>query len=352
MRLWKYSLLFLITYTFFFACDGESQIEKEARKMEEESAKIKDVVDKEWEKYGSNIHEIKALKTKLEAEPCDRPKTRKITKLLYRSGVYREVIEYSEKFWKKCGKFLRIRWTTYEAHKSLNEWDLAIADATKLIEDDPNDKDFRWWRGIAYAGKEDWTNAAKDYEQSMQLEPAIRRIPFNLADVYEKMGDACEGIFPLEQFLHYHPNVRNRRRVRQRIDELYARKSCETYQGAGKKVKLRVPRSGVITARVKINGVAGRFIVDTGATMVAISQKFADKLDLKKEGSVLIQTASGTAKAYSVRFDEVKLQGLEAQRIRGVITSDLGDVDGLLGMSFLSRYDLTLDAKSITIEAR
>ena len=205
---------------------------------------------------------------------------------------------------------------------------------------------------MAYAGKEDWKNAAADYEQTMQLEPAIRRIPFNLAEVYEKMGEACEGIFPLEQFLQYHPNIRNKRRIRERIDELYSRKSCATYQGAGKKVKLRVPSSGVITARVKINGVTGRFIVDTGATMVAISEKFADKLKLEKKGSVLIQTASGTAKAYPVRFDEVKLQGLEAHSIRGVITGDLGDVDGLLGMSFLSRYDLTLGAKSITIQAR
>ena len=352
MKFFQYLCLFCLSYLFFFACDGESQISKEARKMEEESTKISEAVEKEWEKYGSNVHDIKSLKTKLLEEPCDRPKTREITKLLYRSGVYREVIQYADRFWNKCGKYLRIRWTTYEAHKSLNEWDAAIADATKLIDDDPRDKDFRWWRGIAYAGKEDWKNAARDYEQALQLEPVLRGIPFNLADVYEKMGEACEGIFPLEQFIYYHPRARGIRRVRERVDELYARKSCSTYQGLGKKVNLKVPKSGVIMARVKINGKTGRFIVDTGASMVALSEGFAKSLNLTKSTSVLIQTANGTAKAYPVRLDDVKLQGLEAKFVRGVIATDLGDIDGLLGMSFLSRYDLQIEKNVLKIRSR
>lgn len=157
--------------------------------------------------YGTNTALVKELEGYLVEKPCDRAKTHMLVETVLESGDYQGVVERSEAFFEHCGEFSELLWLTYAAHKHLEEWEAAVADAGKLIEDDPTDHDFRWWRGIVYEQMGELDKAAADYEAALQLTPGLDGIPFNLADIYEKQGRYCEAVVPLESFLTHNPDV-------------------------------------------------------------------------------------------------------------------------------------------------
>ena len=56
--------------------------------------------------------------------------------------------------------------------------------------------------------------------------------------------------------------------------------------------------------------------------------------------TVLIATANGSITALVVTIGKVEVQGAKAVRVPAVVVDDLGQsIDGLLGLSFLSRFD-------------
>jgi aspartyl protease family protein len=99
----------------------------------------------------------------------------------------------------------------------------------------------------------------------------------------------------------------------------------------------------VVTVKVEINGVRGLFILDTGATYVAMKSNFADRAKISQVGAgdITMAIANGLAKAKLAKADKVTLGKLAASNVPVAIQSanekNYGaGVDGLLGMSFLS----------------
>jgi aspartyl protease family protein len=115
-------------------------------------------------------------------------------------------------------------------------------------------------------------------------------------------------------------------------------------------VVLQRDLSGHYRAEAFINGVRTSVMVDTGATDVAISQAFADKLGLHSINAVRTQTANGDTVSYMTRLKEIKLGGIVAHNVAATITPSLGE-EMLLGMSFLSRMDVRLYKGTMTIRA-
>jgi len=306
--------------------------------------------------YGRFSDEIETLQSQLEQESCDRSKIVNLVKAYYKAGDYRSAIDRSNAFIDECGKHSRLLWTVYESHKKLSEWEQAADVATRLIEEDRYDKDFWWWRGYVYEQMEQWQKAAHDYRQSLSLVPRLRSIPFNLADVYEKMEEPCRAILPLERFLHYHPEVENRRQVRTRIDKLYEK--CGDYGSDGSGTVDLTEAHGTLRTLASVEGSdPGQFVVDTGATYVAVSPEFAQKvgLDTANAASIMLATANGVKDGKLVTVDSVSVRGVEAQRVEVVVVDDLPpNVDGLLGMSFLSRFKVDIDHRDgqMTLEPR
>jgi clan AA aspartic protease (TIGR02281 family) len=99
-------------------------------------------------------------------------------------------------------------------------------------------------------------------------------------------------------------------------------------------------------------------MIDTGATFVTIKKRFAEKAGLKVAGQrVKLNTANGAVDGYLTKAKSVKLRSLESERVQVVIQLDEENdygagTDGLIGMSFLSRFDVTMDAKTLRIRAR
>lgn len=119
--------------------------------------------------------------------------------------------------------------------------------------------------------------------------------------------------------------------------------------GEDSTVVLKRGLDGHYRAEALINGEKVNVLVDTGATGVAISQRVADKLDLKSITAIRTNTANGDSIAYMVRLHSVKIGGVEAHDVSAMIAPGLnGDV--LLGMSFLGRMDVRLYKGEMTIK--
>jgi len=118
----------------------------------------------------------------------------------------------------------------------------------------------------------------------------------------------------------------------------------------GPEVTLQRDMSGHYRAEAFINGVKTNILVDTGATDVAISSRFAGQLGIQSNQAIRTQTANGATIGYMTRLQSVKLGGIEATNVAATIVDDLG-ADMLLGMSFLNRMEVRLYRGTMTIRA-
>lgn len=104
-------------------------------------------------------------------------------------------------------------------------------------------------------------------------------------------------------------------------------------EGGDPTVTLERDRSDHFRAQGMINGVDIDFLVDTGATDIAISDQQARSLGLEFGPRVTVMTAAGPVAAWKTRLDLVTVGNLQRRHVRATITPGLGD-QALLGMSF------------------
>ena len=119
------------------------------------------------------------------------------------------------------------------------------------------------------------------------------------------------------------------------------------------KVMLAADSNGHFFAQGQVNGGSVRFLVDTGATMIALPGSTADRLgiDYRKGRRGMMQTAAGPAVAYEVKLNEVRLGDIRLQNVDAVVLqSGLGIA--LLGMSFLNRVEMQRDGQSMVLIRR
>ena len=119
------------------------------------------------------------------------------------------------------------------------------------------------------------------------------------------------------------------------------------------KVTLAADPSGHFYAQGQVNGGAVRFLVDTGATMIALPAGTANRLGInyRKGPRGMIQTAAGPAVAYKVKLDTVRLGGIRLQNVDAVVLEG-GLGIALLGMSFLNRVEMQRDGQVMVLTRR
>ena len=114
----------------------------------------------------------------------------------------------------------------------------------------------------------------------------------------------------------------------------------------GEVVRIWPSLHGMYHIRGSINGYPVNFMVDTGATQVALSAEQAKRLgiDYQKQGAVgYAETASGLAKTYSVNLSRIKVGDIELGNIKAVVLDGNYPTTALLGMSFLNRLKIRRD---------
>lgn len=103
----------------------------------------------------------------------------------------------------------------------------------------------------------------------------------------------------------------------------------------------------------KINGVNVRFIVDTGASMIALGSSDAAKLglDWSRGERGYVQTANGRVAVTRVKLNTVQVGGLAVHDVDAAI-HDSNLPIALLGMSFLNRTDMQIEGSLMTLKKR
>ena len=110
---------------------------------------------------------------------------------------------------------------------------------------------------------------------------------------------------------------------------------------------------GHFFAEGAINNKPIRFVVDTGATVVALPASEAVRLgiDYRKGRPGTTRTAGGVVPVYRLTFDTVKVGGIELQAVEGLVIEQGLDI-ALLGMSFLSRVEMKNEGQTMTLLRR
>lgn len=117
---------------------------------------------------------------------------------------------------------------------------------------------------------------------------------------------------------------------------------------AGEETRVSMSRDGHFYVRARIGGVERRLLVDSGATVTALSPATAAAAGVEVKPAVfpvLLKTANGTIKADTGEVRELRFGNVVARDLAVVVSPAFGDVD-VLGMNFLSRL------KSWRVEGR
>jgi aspartyl protease family protein len=120
---------------------------------------------------------------------------------------------------------------------------------------------------------------------------------------------------------------------------------------ANGEVVLQRNRDGHYVADGEINGHKVTFMVDTGATSVALSSRLARVIDVKRGVAIQVDTANGLALGYQTRLNTVRLGDIVVHEVSAVFSDGMTDDMVLLGMSFLKHVEFTQRANQLTLRA-
>ena len=159
----------------------------------------------------------------------------------------------------------------------------------------------------------------------------LQRIPFvgRLIRVVFSLSLLAFVIFILLQQAPYQPELA---RFTERL-------GLDNQQVVGKELRVPMARDGHFWVLASVNGVKSRMLIDSGATVTAISEGTARSAGVDTGRSlapVVLRTANGVAPAETGSIDELRAGNIVARNLKVVTAPGMGDLD-VLGMNFLSQ---------------
>lgn len=127
----------------------------------------------------------------------------------------------------------------------------------------------------------------------------------------------------------------------------------EPVTSGGRRIVLSAGLGGHFMAPGSINGGTVQFMVDTGATVIAIGESDAARIGLKyRDGQrSMVGTANGTVAVYRVTLSSVRIGDVQVHNVEAaVVPSSMPYV--LLGNSFLSHFQMTRNNDVMTLDRR
>lgn len=123
------------------------------------------------------------------------------------------------------------------------------------------------------------------------------------------------------------------------LAQLANRFGLDSQQVVGEEVRIRMSPDGHFWAKARINGVERRMLIDSGATITAISEATARAASV--DGSVgpapvVLRTANGLAPARTGSIEELRLGTIVARDLKVVVSPAFGNME-VIGMNLLSK---------------
>jgi aspartyl protease family protein len=117
----------------------------------------------------------------------------------------------------------------------------------------------------------------------------------------------------------------------------------------GKRVVLKRNRAGHYVAGGRINGHPVVFLLDTGASDVAVPLAVAERIGLEPGFRTRARTAAGDVDTWSTVLRSVQLGEIRLHTVRASILPEMQGEQVLLGMSFLKRLELIQRGDTLTV---
>jgi aspartyl protease family protein len=136
------------------------------------------------------------------------------------------------------------------------------------------------------------------------------------------------GIFLVLQQAPFDPN----------LSRITASLGLDRQHVVGDEVRIPMSPDGHFWATASINGTDRRMLIDSGATVTALSPATASAAGVEADATLvplLMQTANGTVRADAGTVDRLSIGSIEASKLKVVISPGMGNTD-VLGMNFLS----------------
>jgi aspartyl protease family protein len=126
-----------------------------------------------------------------------------------------------------------------------------------------------------------------------------------------------------------------------------------TGTGGGSRIVLPADSRGHFMTQGAINGRTVTFMLDTGATSIALSAADAQRigLDYSKGQRVQMNTANGVSSGYKLRLQSVRVGDVEVYDIDAIVSPQPMPFV-LLGNSFINRFSMRRDADQMVLEKR
>ena len=299
----------------------------------------------------------------LKREPCDQKSVSDLALMLDKLGYRRQAAEGLFRFVKECGAPLSALHRAADTYMKLTDYPRAVEVADEYVRRAPSNRDAHYLRATALAGTGDHQRALADYSDTIELSQdkarVASRVFTQMAEAYAALKRYCEAVTPISLWVSFDPRARDTSQTQRMIADYERQGNCAASTDAHQE---RFPLRGqknVVVVKAEINGVKGSFILDTGASYVSVRSAFAERAKLPQGGGsdITLMTANGETKARLSRADKVKLNSLQATGIPVAVQDgdrkDYGNgIDGLLGMSFLSRFDVQIAADFVEVRPR
>jgi clan AA aspartic protease (TIGR02281 family) len=305
---------------------------------------------------------IQSRLDQLGREGCYREAIIGLSNSLIQLGYPREADTSLHNFIKRCGESDDLLVLRYQALSEASDFSAALHIVDELVKSDPADAQVRYWRGVTFEKLNDFEHALSDYINSVQLlgnpDTVSGKHFYDISLMYAKLGRYCDAITPIETFIAFDPAARRTTQTTKLIAEYAEKGNCDAYFARGV-ARMPLPgATGVRTLPVTINGIFGNFMLDTGATYVAVTPEFAAKARISTAGAtqVPIKTVGGATVAdlgYATRIavGDAEARNVAVMVIRGAPDPFGNRLDGLLGMSFLARFNVRLSQNGIELTA-
>jgi len=300
----------------------------------------------------------------LKREPCDQKSISDLALMLDKLGFRRQAADGLYRFVKDCGAPVTALQRSIDIYLKLTDYPKAVEVADEFMRRAPANHDAHYLRGVALEGAGDYQRALADYSDAIELfgtdkRKISSRVFMHMAGTYAALKRFCEAAAPISLWVALDPATRDTSQTQKIIADYERQGNCVASTGAHNE---RFPLHGqktVVTVKAEINGVKGLFILDTGASYVSVKSAFAEraKISVANASEITLMTANGQAKAKLSKADKIALGTLQAANVpvaaQNVDEKSYGaGVDGLLGMSFLSRFEVQIADNFVEVRTR
>lgn len=264
--------------------------------------------------------------------------------------VYGETLEQTDETQKALDQFLKVSKQFPHDYVSLEH---AALCAERMND---NDRAVDLWYAALHrnvGATEGWTNLAriafrenrpddaiKVLKQGIGKNPTDAMLWYRLGTAYNDMGKKKDAVAALNKCASLQPAYTGY--VGDLMAHITSDEKRPTYL-----LPLERNENGLIVEAVLNEKVRVKLLVDSGASSTVISTKAARQLGLDPNKLVPVQfkSVTGTATAQQAVLNTVRVGTAKGRNVMVIIYDNYGgDLDGLLGMTFLEQFKFTIDA--------